>query len=224
MGFGLALPYLLTALFPNAARILPKPGPWMNIVRRILSVAVALTSVWLLWILFRQAGVAATLGAQAAAGLLVIVLMKTDGPKRWAMAAGAFLIGGVLVATLATVPKADEAARFAWTPFDQAEIARRAANGEVVLVDVTADWCVTCKWNKGAVLARDPVATLLEADVTPMQADWTRPDPKIAIYLASFGRYGIPFNVVYGPNAPNGIPLPELLSAEAVLQGIAKAR
>jgi len=224
MGVGLALPYLLTALFPAVARILPRPGAWMNIVRRILSVAVALTGIWLLWILFRQAGVAATLGVQAAAVLLVIVLMKTDGPRRWAMAAGAFLIGGVLVATLATAPIADETARFAWTPFDQAEIARRVTNGDVVLVDVTADWCVTCKWNKAAVLARDPVASLLEADVTSMQADWTRPDPKIARYLASFGRYGIPFNVVYGPNAPNGIPLPELLSAEAVLQGIEKAR
>ena len=49
------------------------------------------------------------------------------------------------------------------------------------------------------MLSRDPVAALLETNVTPMQADWTRPDPKIANYLASFGRYGIPFNVVYGP-------------------------
>jgi len=140
------------------------------------------------------------------------------------MAAGAFMIGGVLVAALASAPKTDGPARFAWAPFDRAEITRRVASGEVILVDVTADWCVTCKWNKAAVLSRDPVSALLETNVRPMQADWTRPDPEIANYLASFGRYGIPFNVVYGPGAPNGVPLPELLSADAVLQGIEKAR
>ena len=224
MGAGLALPYLLTALFPAVARILPRPGAWMNIVRRVLAIAVALTGAWLLWVLFRQAGIAATLGALAAAVLLVIALMKSDGPRRWAMAAGAFVMGGVLVTTLASAPKTDGPARFAWAPFDRAEITRRVASGEVILVDVTADWCVTCKWNKAAVLSREPVAALLETNVIPMQADWTRPDPIIANYLASFGRYGIPFNVVYGPSAPNGVPLPELLNADAVLQGIEKAR
>src|SRR3546814_1272646 len=59
--------------------------------------------------------------------------------------------------------------------------------------------------------------------VVAMQADWTRPDPKIADYLASFGRYGIPFNVVYGPAAPQGIVLSELLTVEAVLDALREA-
>ena len=49
-----------------------------------------------------------------------------------------------------------------------------------------------------------------------MQADWTNPDPKIADFLGRHGRYGIPFNIVYGPGAPAGIVLPELLTTEAV--------
>ena len=63
----------------------------------------------------------------------------------------------------------------AWVPFDRAEIARRVSTGEVVFVDVTADWCLTCKANKALVLDRDPVVSALAAEgVTPMQADWTR--------------------------------------------------
>ena len=73
------------------------------------------------------------------------------------------------------------------------------------------------------MLSQDPVAGLLETDVMPMQADWTRPDPQIAAYLARFGRYGIPFNVVYGPGAPDGLTLPELLSADGVLLAIEQA-
>lgn len=224
MGVGLALPYLLTAAFPAAARILPRPGAWMNVVRRVLAVAVALTGVWLLWVLFRQAGVAAMIGALAAAAILIVVLIRANGLMRWAAAAGTFIIGALIVSTLATAPQANDNAKFAWAPFNEAEIAKSVAAGNIVLVDVTADWCVTCKWNKAAVLSRDPVSARLETDVTPMQADWTRPNAEIADYLARFGRYGIPFNVVYGPGAPNGVALPELLSADAVLEGIEKAK
>ena len=81
----------------------------------------------------------------------------------------------------------------------------------MVFVDVTASWCVTCIVNEERVLAVDPVAgRLATPDVVAMKADWTRPDPAIADYLAGFGRYGIPFNVVYGPAAPQGLVLPEL--------------
>ena len=56
-----------------------------------------------------------------------------------------------------------------------------------------------------------------------MRGDWTRPDPMISDYLASFGRYGIPFNAVYGPGAPEGIALPELLTSEEVLDALDRA-
>lgn len=72
------------------------------------------------------------------------------------------------------------------------------------------------------VMSRSPVAKRLKG-VLAMQADWTRPDDVIGSYLAEFGRYGIPFNVVYGPGAPQGIVLPELLSDKAVLEALDKA-
>ena len=98
------------------------------------------------------------------------------------------------------------------------------ASGKTVFVDVTADWCLTCQVNKKLVLDSAPIANWLKNDdVVAMQADWTRPDPAIAAYLAGFGRYGIPFNAVYGPNAPNGIALPELLTSDLVAEGIAQA-
>ena len=56
-----------------------------------------------------------------------------------------------------------------------------------------------------------------------MKADWTRPDPVISDFLASFGRYGIPFNVVYGPGAPQGTPLPEILTRSSVMDAMKDA-
>ena len=66
-------------------------------------------------------------------------------------------------------------------------------------------------------------ARLREPGVIAMQADWTRPNEAISRYLESFGRYGIPFNAVYGPGAPEGIVLPELLSSDAVLEALEQA-
>jgi suppressor for copper-sensitivity B len=95
-----------------------------------------------------------------------------------------------------------------------------------VFVDVTADWCLTCQANQRLVLDRPEIAERLlnpANGVVAMRADWTRPNPEVTRYLAHFGRYGIPFNVIYGPAAPDGLVLPELLSPSVVLAGLEQA-
>ena len=93
------------------------------------------------------------------------------------------------------------------------KIQKLVAEGKTVLVDVTADWCITCQLNKRLVLdLREVVTALRSGSVIGMRADWTRPNDAISRYLESFGRYGIPFNVIYGPAKPNGVVLPELLT------------
>jgi suppressor for copper-sensitivity B len=111
-----------------------------------------------------------------------------------------------------------------WRPFAEEAIAGLVASGKTVFVDVTADWCLTCQANKALVLDSAEIRPLLAGEtVVAMRADWTRPDPVVAAYLAGFGRYGIPFNVVYGPKAPQGIPLPEILTKGAVRKALAAA-
>jgi suppressor for copper-sensitivity B len=85
-------------------------------------------------------------------------------------------------------------------------------------VDVTAAWCLTCKVNELTVLDRPPVKDRLrDPDVIAMRADWTRPDPAVTTYMQHFGHYGVPLDVVYGPGAPAGIALPELLTSSRVM-------
>jgi suppressor for copper-sensitivity B len=111
-----------------------------------------------------------------------------------------------------------------WQPFDEAALHRMVATGKTVLVDVTAAWCLTCKANELTVLDWPPVADRLrDPRVVAMRADWTRADPLITAYLQSFGRYGVPLDVVYGPRSPQGIPLPELLTSGVVMDAFARA-
>ena len=231
LGLGMAAPYLAFAAFPGLAARLPRPGPWMVTLRRVLGVLLAATGIWLLSVLAAQAGMTAALAVGA--------LMVAVGLALWFAARGAGrrgIAGGVIAALVALAfvapgqlarPTAEAltiAAEALWQPFDRAEIARLVAAGKTVFVDVTADWCVTCEFNKKTVLDRGEVARRLASEQTvAMRADWTLPNADIAAYLEAFGRYGIPFNVVYGPALPRGLPLPELLTEDVVMAAFNRA-
>jgi suppressor for copper-sensitivity B len=232
LGVGLAAPYLVVAAFPALARRLPRPGPWMRTLRVVLGLALLATAAWLATVIWAVAG---SVAAVAAALALLVLLALLAVRRRWARLAGAsgfavlaivFIAGVVASAVLAGAggsAPVTETGR--WRPFDKVVLYNLVAEGHVVFVDVTADWCITCKANKAAVIDRGRVAAALGdgGSVVPMRADWTRPDPAIASYLRSFGRFGIPFNAVYGPAAPQGIALPELLTERAVMDAIAAA-
>jgi suppressor for copper-sensitivity B len=232
LGLGLALPYLTVALFPGIAGRLPRPGRWMITLKRLLCLALAATVLWLLSVLTTQAGWPA---AVVIGGLMILL-----SGLLWIRHRGrethrkAVLLAGCLVVLLAFVspygvkaldPKqAPPSVALGWQPFDPSAIKDWVELGQPVFVDVTAEWCITCQVNKALVLERGVTAELLSSGaVVAMQADWTNPDPKIATYLAGFGRYGIPFNVVYGPEAQDGIVLPEILTSATVTEAIATA-
>lgn len=112
-----------------------------------------------------------------------------------------------------------------WVAFDESKIPGLVAEGKTVFVDVTADWCLTCQANKKLVLdSKDIQALLGSENVVAMIADWTKPDPAISAYLKTFGRYGIPFNAIYGPAAPQGIALPELLTGSVITDAVKKSQ
>ena len=219
MGAGLAAPYLLVAARPGLVRLLPRPGRWMATLRAALGGLMALAALWVLWVLWQAAGPWAAAAGGAACAALVLALRAWRRP---AAVAPLGLAALVAAATLAPAGGAAPAGEADWAPLDRGAINAAVARGETVFVDVTAAWCLTCQANKRLVLDRAPVRAAL-AEAVAMRGDWTRPDPAIADFLAGFDRYGIPFNAVYGPGAPDGLPLPELLTEGAVLDALARA-
>jgi suppressor for copper-sensitivity B len=238
LGVGLALPYLAVAAVPALAAKLPRPGRWMIAVRRVLGVALAGTAVWLLTVLAAEDGQLTALvvaGLMVALGGLIALRLKLAGALRRAVPAAAGVLALAAFAAPLTLQAPADARRAAdagarqaadaWRPLDRAAIDRLVEQGKVVFVDVTAQWCITCQVNKRLVIDSDPVQRRLDQPrVVRMRGDWTKPSDRIAAYLASFGRYGIPFNAVYGPGAPEGIALSELLSKSAVVEAIEQAK
>ncbi|PWJ10934.1 protein-disulfide reductase DsbD family protein [Jannaschia seohaensis] len=223
MGLGLAAPFLLVAGRPTLVRRLPRPGRWMKTLRLVLGAMLGAAALWLLTVLAGSAGPNVALAVGAAA-------LATFGALALRRQAGLVSLGGLgLAALLAIAMPASEPGRDAatglWQAFDRERIATEVAAGNVVVVDVTADWCLTCKVNKRLVLDAEPIySRLMAPGMTALRADWTRADEDIAEFLRENGRFGIPFNAVYGPGAPQGIPLPEILTAGAVSEALDAAR
>jgi len=227
LGFGMSLPYLAVAAWPRIATILPRPGHWMISLRHLLGWALALTALWLTWVLAAQISErGAFVMGLCMLGILGLFGLQRIRPRSYinfGIFSFALLAFGITLSGSFS-PKPNATIDSGWQMFDEATLVQDVAAGKTVFVDVTADWCITCKANKKLVLSSDVIQQrLFHSDIIPMQADWTNPNPLIASFLHKYGRYGIPFNAAFGPGAPQGIALHELLSEEAVLTALDKA-
>jgi suppressor for copper-sensitivity B len=229
IGLGMSLPYLLLVLWPGSARLLPRPGAWMDTLKGTMGFLLAGAAVWLLWVLGSQVSaerVAAIELALLAVALLVWLRQRAvpGSALRWAVAVALVVatVAPLLLAASAergVAPRAGKqvAGLIAWVPFDRGRAEALAAAGTTVFVDVTADWCLTCKVNERLVLeTADVAAAFVEHGVVAMKADWTNRDEAIGAFLAEHGRYGIPFYLLYRPGREPYV-FSELLTRERLI-------
>jgi thiol:disulfide interchange protein len=219
LGLGLALPFLLLGFVPALRRLLPKPGAWMERFQHLLSVPMFLTAIGLLWVLGRQAGVdGMTVGLIAGLALALALWWSGRHRRAWLALVPAAAVTGAALLLVRTVEPAEAAATgtLSAEPFSEQRLAALRAEGRPVFVYFTADWCLTCKVNERAVLARADVAEAFRAaGVTVLVGDWTRGEPEIGRFLESHGRSGVPLYLFYRPSRDAEI-LPQILTAGRV--------
>jgi len=224
LGAGMAAPLLLFSYSGAARALMPRPGPWMETLKQFLAFPLYATAIWLLWVAGRQTGVNTMASVLSGALLLALGLWLWD-QRHWrrgmalACLAGAVALGSVRgLDSPATTGGA--AGKVAWSDHGVAALRR---DGNPVFVDVTADWCITCKANEAAVLLTDELTRAFDTHgVIYMVADWTHRDPDIAALLERHGRTGIPLYLMY-PADPAREPLllPQILTRKTVLDAIA---
>ncbi|WP_374296830.1 protein-disulfide reductase DsbD family protein [Sphingomonas sp.] len=217
LGVGIALPFLLIGFVPALRERLPRPGPWMATMRRVLSVPMFLTALALAWVLGRQAGVSGmTLGLAAVLvasfGLWWAGRRQAGGAERaWVPALPALLAA---VALIAVVRPADAGRRAdPADAFSEARLAGLRAQGRPVFAYFTADWCVTCKVNEAAAIERQSVRDAFRRNkVAVLVGDWTDGDPVLGRFIERHNRAGVPLYLYYAPGAAGPRVLPQVLT------------
>lgn len=226
MGIGMSLPWLAIAAWPGLARRLPRPGRWMNTLRVVLGLMMLGSAVWLISLLWLHIG-KTTWGVLALVLVLLLAGVWRRYQRRGALAATALALlmalSGYWLTSQTTGAVVED--RIAWQPLSEQAITDALAANKRVFVDVTADWCVTCKANKYNVLLRDDVQQALSApDVVALRGDWSRPSDTVSQFLTRRQSAAVPFNQIYGPAQPQGTILPALLSREGVLNALSAAK
>jgi len=228
LAVGFAAPYTAIALSPGLTRRLPRPGPWMDGLKKALAFPMYGAAAWLLWVLSQQTGPLGLARLLAAAVAL--------GVCAWLFGVGqrARALGGGLIATLGAVvslvvviaavavgsfepPSQASAANspgaLASQPWSPEKLAALRAAGRPVLVNFTAAWCVTCQVNERIAFSSGEVAQAMKrAGAVYLVGDWTNRDPAIAKALADQGRIGVPLYLYYGKGAAAPQVLPQLLT------------
>ena len=233
LGLGLALPFLLIGFIPALAQRLPKPGAWMETLKQFLAFPMYLTAAWLAWVLGKQRGVDAI--GLIMVGLVLLALglwwyqrlRLQVAPLRRTLAIGLLLASLVPLVLVHRLPAAANHATTAEgvEPYSATRLAALRAEGRVVFVDMTADWCVTCKANEKAVLSRDAFKeSMQQADAVFMQGDWTNVDPAITAFLEQHNAVGVPLYVVFPNDGGEGEVLPTVLTQDVVADALARAK
>ncbi len=241
-GLGLALPYLLVSAFPATLKVLPKPGKWMVTLQKAMGILLIATVAWLLWIVNEQAG---GRGVALFVGFILGTVVVSFAIGKFAPPGSSFAkeVRLLIVCALAfafawfayIAPQYEKVlderfnARMAqqvledgWYRYTPELVSEFAKAGKTVFIDVSADWCLTCKANEAAVLSDPALLQKLDsAGVVRMKADWTRETPEVNELLYSMGKSGVPAYAIY----PKGdkskqVVLPELLTSGLILEAI----
>jgi len=215
ISFGFSLPYIILIIYPPILNLLPKPGQWMITFKKILAFGMVATIFWLLSIIYNQLGIRSAIEV-----FLLLILVKFVAEKKMHSLFKILLMAS-LFCSLIFLPKISSiedhkkevAAGKLWENFSPDLIEKYLNQGKIVVVDITADWCVTCKYNKFMVWDRDNIIKILSnPKIVTLRADITNYTNETQNFMQSIGVYGIPFDVIYNPVSKKGEILPTILS------------
>ena len=219
MGIGMSFPYLLIASFPKLINFIPKPGKWMVYIKYFLGLLLLATVIWLSNILLNFFNFYFLIFSFI---LFLVLSYRQKIP---------LIKNTITVIVLLIVFSSSSLKLFQqnptlkydkdWLNFFEIDIDQLIKQDHVVFLDITADWCATCQFNKINVLNSNKVINVLKDNkILLIRADWTKPNERINIFLEKYDRFGIPFNAFFSKKFPNGILLSELLSEKEIVNAI----
>jgi thiol:disulfide interchange protein DsbD len=235
IGFGMAFPYLVLAAFPNLVNKMPKAGAASEIIKQVMGLLMLAAAAYFLGVglsgLFQQEGappsriylwvVAACI---AAAGLWLawrtLQVSKTKTTKV------VFVLLGLLLTVSSVIAgnRLTEKGPVDWEYYTPELLQEKLNEGNVVVLEFTAEWCLNCKLLESTVLNNSRVVEAFDAeDVTPMKIDLTGNNVSGNALLNEVGGLRIPLLIVMGPDGEEDFR-GDFYTVSQVLEAINKSR
>lgn len=225
VGLGMSLPYLLIGAFPALVQWIPKPGMWMETFKQLMAFVLLGTVVYLLstinsdYYIPTLALLVALWFACWLGGRQPITAPLARRSVAWMLG----LVTAVGVGLVGFAPKSE--VTLPWKDYSPDQLAAAKDSGRIVLVDFTADWCLTCQWNLVTAIDKPAVKGVVDANnVEVLKADWTDEDEAIENALMQLRSRSIPLLAIYPAGRPNEvIVLRDTVTQTQVLQALAAA-
>lgn len=239
LALGFAAPFTVVSLFPAIARRLPRPGAWMDFLKKGLAFPMLGAFAWLVWVLAQQAGTAALAALLACAVIVsfaawlygIAQRRRYQGQSYKILLAFTVAFFAVAVAPLPSIMKTGEAltARqnnenvtpVKWSPQN---VDAMRGHGKAIFVNFTASWCITCQVNDRTSLSTQAVKQAMARTGTVyMVADSTSFNADIDDAMNRFGQGGLPLYVVYPADGSAPKVLPQVLTPSIVVNALDQA-
>jgi len=225
LGIGFALPMVALSFSSVFARLLPRPGAWMETMKQALAFPLYASAGWMVWVLSLQSGSGGVLAAIVVLLAVGFAAWLLGEPTRVGLASKIAAACVVIAAGLYSYRQLDTQSADTLSPgghetaerFSQRRLDELLAQGKPVFVNFTAAWCITCKVNERMALSSAAFFEALRSSgTTYLKGDWTKQDPEITSVLQKFGRAGVPLYLHYSGSGSRPEVLPQLLSESSV--------
>jgi thiol:disulfide interchange protein len=216
IGVGMALPYLVLAAKPEWIGKLPRTGPGSELIKQVMGLLLMAAAAYFAGTAFIGLSAeyphlpkvlhwwfVALFVVAAGAWMMFRTFQITRGPVKRAVFS---LLAVVLsVAAVSWAVGQTNQAKLAeagdvWAEYTPAAFEKAIAEGNVVVLDFTAEWCLNCKVIEAAVLHREEVVKALTSPgVVALKADLTASEAPGWDKLSELKEVGIPLLAIYGP-------------------------
>ena len=235
VGLGMAFPYLVLAAFPALVKNMPRTGPASDLIKQVMGLLLLAAAAY-----FAGAGLSGLMVeppappsrlywwavglVAAAAGLLMMLrtfrITPRIGPRIVFGGLGAL----ILAASILVAVRMTDKGPIDWIYYTPERLAEARSDGDVVVLDFTAEWCLNCKTLEATVLATKQVAAALNGDgVVAMKVDLTGNNEAGNALLRESGRLTIPLLVVLAADGTE-IFKSDAYTPRQVLDAIAQAK
>ena len=230
LGLGFALPYFILSIKPTLLSFLPRPGPWMETFKQFMAFPMWASALWLLWVLSGQVDsdtvILVLIGGLALSLSLWLLEKNTTEIKlvKWILRGTAIVLIGFSIYIIPTSYSTKKEIFTKDEIYSEQRLRELRNSNQIVFLNFTADWCITCKVNERVALKTQKVQKILKREsINYLEADWTRKDEMIASKLEEFGRSGVPLYLLY-PSKGKPIILPEILTEDILIKYLLEVR